>query len=129
MTDEEQQKSFEDLEARLSKARQASPSAKLKEAELKVDNTGVGQAFRIGVDMLAALLVGTFIGWYLDRWLGTKPWFLITFMFLGGGAGIRNVYRTAMLMVKDVENEAANATEMDQNKASTLDSSHKDTEK
>jgi len=32
-------------------------------------------------------------GWLLDRWLGTKPWLMIVFFFLGAAAGIMNVYR------------------------------------
>ena len=54
---------------------------------------GVGFAFRIGVELVAALVVGVGIGLLLDRWLGTAPWFLIGFFFIGAGAGIVNVYR------------------------------------
>ena len=42
---------------------------------------GVGFAFRIGVELVAALVVGVGIGLLLDRWLGTTPWFLIGFFF------------------------------------------------
>ena len=31
----------------------------------------------------------------LDRWLGTTPFLLIVFFFLGAAAGMLNVYRTA----------------------------------
>jgi len=54
---------------------------------------GVGFAFRIGAELVAALVVGVGIGLLLDRWLGTAPWFLIGFFFIGSGAGIVNVYR------------------------------------
>lgn len=50
-------------------------------------------AIRVGVELVAALLVGVGIGWLLDRWLHTRPVFLIVFVLLGGAAGIRNVYR------------------------------------
>jgi len=106
MTDDPEQQSFDDLSARLNKARQASPNLADNTSSAQPENSGIGQAFRIGVDMLAALMVGTGMGWYLDHWLGTKPWFLIIFIFLGGAAGIMNVYRTGMRMVQDVENES-----------------------
>ena len=48
---------------------------------------------RVGVELVAALVVGVAIGWLLDRWLGTRPVFLGIFVLLGGAAGIRNVWR------------------------------------
>ena len=53
------------------------------------------KGLRIGVEMLSGVLVGAGIGYILDNALTTKPWLLILFMFLGGGAGILNVYRFA----------------------------------
>ena len=60
----------------------------------KVASTGMGLAFRIGTELVAGLVVGVAIGWRLDDWLGTKPWLMVLFFFLGAGAGILNVYRT-----------------------------------
>ncbi len=50
---------------------------------------------RIAVELAAAVAVGAGIGLALDHWLGTKPWLLIVFFFVGCGAGFLNVYRTA----------------------------------
>ena len=55
---------------------------------------GLALAVRIGVDLLAALAVGVAIGWGLDEWLGTRPWLMVVFFFLGAAAGMLNVYRT-----------------------------------
>ncbi len=49
--------------------------------------------FRVGIELVSALVVGLAIGWGLDRLLGTKPLFLILFVLLGGVAGIINVWR------------------------------------
>ena len=57
---------------------------------------GLGWALRIGVEMVSALAVGVGIGLLLDWWLGTGPWLLVVFFFLGAGAAILNVYRAAM---------------------------------
>ena len=46
-------------------------------------------------DLLAGVVIGVGLGLLLDYWLGTKPWLLIVFFFLGSGAGMLNVYRTA----------------------------------
>lgn len=47
------------------------------------------------MDIIVALVVGVGLGLVLDRWLGTSPWLLIVFFFLGAAAGMLNVYRTA----------------------------------
>ena len=48
---------------------------------------------------ILALLFG--IGFFLDRWLGTSPLFLIVFFFFGVAAGIVNVVRTANAVNRD----------------------------
>ncbi len=54
-------------------------------------NWGIG--FRAGVEVVSALVVGVFLGYVLDRWLGTWPWLFLVFFVLGGVAGVLNVYR------------------------------------
>jgi ATP synthase protein I len=44
---------------------------------------------------VAAVLVGTIIGFILDNWFDTKPWLIIIFFFVGVVAGILNVIRSA----------------------------------
>ena len=55
--------------------------------------TGIGFGLRIGVELVAALIVGGGIGFMLDRWLGTGPWLQVVFFLLGAAAGLVNVYR------------------------------------
>jgi ATP synthase protein I len=55
----------------------------------------LGLAFRMGIELVSALAVGTAMGWGLDKWLGTGPWMLIIGIVLGGAAGVLNVYRFA----------------------------------
>ena len=52
-----------------------------------------GFAWRVGLELVSALVVGVAIGYLLDRWLGTKPWLLILFFVLGSAAGLLNVFR------------------------------------
>ena len=53
----------------------------------------MGLGFRIGVELVAGVLVGTGIGWGLDSWLRTAPWLMVLFLLLGGAAGVINVHR------------------------------------
>ena len=61
----------------------------------------MGNAFKLGTELVAAVSVGTIIGFILDSWFDTKPWLIITFFFLGAVAGILNVIRAAKRMQKE----------------------------
>ena len=58
----------------------------------------MGMAFKLGTELVAAVAVGTIIGFILDRWFDTKPWLIIIFFFLGAAAGMLNVIRAANKM-------------------------------
>ncbi len=58
-------------------------------------HSGLGFALRIGVELVAALIVGVAIGYMLDRWLGTSPLLSLLGFFFGAAAGFMNVYRVA----------------------------------
>ncbi|MCP4328982.1 MAG: AtpZ/AtpI family protein [Alphaproteobacteria bacterium] len=94
MTERKAPPSLDDLGARLKAARErqdgAEPAATAAE---EAPFSGLGMAARIGVELVASLAVGAGIGWLLDQWLGTAPWLMVVFLFLGMGAGVSNVYR------------------------------------
>ena len=60
----------------------------------------MGSAFKLGTELVAAVAVGTIIGFILDSWLGTTPWLIVIFFFVGAAAGMLNVIRTAKRMQK-----------------------------
>ena len=60
--------------------------------------TSLGKAFKISTELVAAVVVGTTLGFILDNWFGTKPWLTICFFFLGATAGILNVIKSAKNM-------------------------------
>ncbi len=63
----------------------------------------LGQALRLGIELVAGVAVGGFIGWWLDRFLGTAPLLMVVFLGLGAAAGIMNVVRTAKRMQATAE--------------------------
>ena len=89
----------EDFKTRLKIAK-----SKLKK-ELDNDNekrgSFMGNAFKLGTELVAAVAVGTIIGFILDSWFDTKPWLIIIFFFLGAAAGMLNVIRAANKMQKE----------------------------
>lgn len=59
---------------------------------------GMGVAFRIGTELIVATLLGSLMGFALDKWLGTRPWFMLAGVLLGGAAGCLNAYNLARNM-------------------------------
>ncbi|RMF95893.1 MAG: AtpZ/AtpI family protein [Candidatus Schekmanbacteria bacterium] len=46
----------------------------------------------IGITLVASTCVGLAIGYYLDKWLGTKPLFIIIWTILGVAAGFKEMF-------------------------------------
>ena len=63
-------------------------------------SSNLGIAFKMSTEMVAAVVVGTIIGFILDNWFGTKPWLILIFFFVGVVAGIMNVVKSAKRMQK-----------------------------
>jgi len=59
-----------------------------------------GKALSMSTELVAAVAVGTIIGFILDKTFGTKPWLILIFFFVGVVAGIINVFRSAKKMQK-----------------------------
>ena len=71
------------------------------ENDLEKQGSFMGTAFKLGTELIAAVIVGTIIGFILDSWFDTKPWLIIIFFFLGAAAGMLNVIRVANKMQKE----------------------------
>jgi F0F1-type ATP synthase assembly protein I len=53
----------------------------------------LGQLSTVGMSFVLAIVMGFAAGYWLDSWLGTRPWLSFLGFFLGLGAGVLNVYR------------------------------------
>ena len=67
----------------------------------KKHTSSLGTALKLSTEMVAAVLVGSIIGFILDNWFDSKPWLTIIFFFVGAAAGILNVIRSAKQMQKN----------------------------
>ena len=95
MSDQEpnrSEKRLQDIERRIAKMQGDSDDAgKPSRTALPV---GMGAILsRVATELVAGVMVGAFMGWVLDRWLGTSPLFLVLMFFLGASAGMLNVWR------------------------------------
>ncbi len=77
---------------------------KVKETNKGSNAASLGKALKISTELVAAVIVGSTIGFLLDNWFDTKPLLLICFFFMGVAAGISNVFRSAKKMHKNYKN-------------------------
>lgn len=87
---DERRNDGDDLDRRIDAAR-AGQRKGVSDAEARAESRG----WAIGVEFVGAVLVGAFLGWLLDRWLGTAPWLLIVFFLLGFATGVRRAMQTS----------------------------------
>jgi ATP synthase protein I len=74
---------------------------KLDKSIIKDKNSNssyIGIAFKISTEFVAAVVVGTTIGFTFDNLFGTKPWLIIIFFIIGALAGIINIIKSAKNM-------------------------------
>ena len=76
----------EDFKTRLKIAKSKINKQVLSDSEKR--GSFMGNAFKLGTELVAAVAVGTIIGFILDTWFDTKPWLMIIFFFLVAAAGL-----------------------------------------
>jgi ATP synthase protein I len=99
MNEREKNDPLRDFGERLNKARAANqgPPSKAPESGSSTSNA-LAFGWRIGIELFGAIVVAVFIGWAIDKGLGTRPWGMVVFFFLGVAAGMLNVYRAVSRM-------------------------------
>ena len=53
---------------------------------------GLSLLSQIGISIVTCILIGIFLGRFLDQFFGTSPWLLLIFSLLGTGAAFRYIY-------------------------------------
>ena len=87
-----------DLAARIARARADRPVQAAAERARQGEMTGLGRAYRLAAEFVAAILVGLGIGWGVDQVFNTSPWGMIILLLLGFAAGVVNVIRATAEM-------------------------------
>jgi ATP synthase protein I len=84
------------FDQRLSAAREAAGGVKKTASAHKsvaAAQSAMELAMRLGVELVAAMVIAVTIGWGLDRLFHTKPWLMICMVPVGMAAGLRNLVR------------------------------------
>ena len=66
---------------------------------------GMSLAFKVGVELIVATLIGALMGYAVDSFFDSRPWFLAIGVIFGGAAGCLNVYRSAQNMIIDEDSD------------------------
>jgi len=83
------------LGERLEHKQPSRSSESTRGARSSADASALARGLRLSSELIGGVLVGAFIGWLLDRWLGISPWGLMLFVMIGFAAGVLNVIRSA----------------------------------
>ncbi|MBM10236.1 MAG: phosphoribosylaminoimidazolecarboxamide formyltransferase [Magnetovibrio sp.] len=96
MSENKDKISIQELDTLISQAEKKRQDPLDKKTEKKSEKGGpLGLAFRVSVEIVSAVAIGTLIGLLIDNWWGTRPWMMLLFVVLGCAAGMLNVYRIA----------------------------------
>ncbi len=84
---------FDDFDARLRKVRETHDGPAEDHADRGKVRGRFGPGIQVGIELLAGVAGGALMGWGLDQWLDTTPWFFLLLFFLGAAAGMLNAWR------------------------------------
>jgi ATP synthase protein I len=74
----------------------------------------LGLASMMGIHLVSGVLVGMGMGYYLDKFFGTKPWLMLLFLVFGIVAGYKNMFREMKrIQKKEAEADAPENTKND----------------
>ena len=91
-------KDLKEISTRLKIAKKK--NRKIEKQSKSSNAASIGNALKISTELIAAVVVGSLIGFILDNWFDTKPLLIICFFFMGVAAGILNVFRSAKKLQK-----------------------------
>ena len=78
-------------------------SRKLKYDSAQKQKRGrqISIAMRISIELIVSSIIGAVLGWYIDKWLDTKPIFLLILLILGIVSGVKTAIRSSRQLYED----------------------------
>ena len=72
-----------------------------------------GTAGTMGLHIASSIIVGLVIGYFLDDYLGTKPWFIMIFFFVGIVSGFKMIFEDFRKLQRREEAKKASSLKQD----------------
>ncbi len=92
--------SLDRLQAKIDKIKGSRPT------DSKNSSTAdMSQAVRLVIDLMAGVIMGVGVGYFIDKWVDTTPLFMILGLFFGMVAGVKNMLRSAELIDKKLSKQ------------------------
>ena len=96
MNDKKDLPSLEELDAKIKKVK--------SQKEPKSGSQQQLSPTRVSLELFSGVLVGTGLGYYIDKWLDTLPVFMIILFFFGVAAGALNIYKLTTRQTNEDDN-------------------------
>jgi len=94
MSDGRDKRTFEQrLAAAQDEAGSGQAKRKAGQSNAGAAHSAINLAMRLGVELVAAMVIAVVIGWGLDRLFHTRPWLMVLMVPVGMVAGLRNLVR------------------------------------
>jgi len=93
MNDGRDKESFEQRLAAAQAAARTEANGNSSHKSMGAGSQAINFAMRLGVELVAAMVIAVGIGWGLDRLFHTKPWLMVLMVPVGMAAGLRNLMR------------------------------------
>lgn len=103
MSDAHDPKRLEQLEKRIAEVKKAQEPKPKEESKV----SQAQHAWRMIVELTVGILFGVGIGYWLDVFFDTSPWFLVPFTLLGFAAGVNVMLKTAKELQQDNADQSA----------------------
>lgn len=89
-------KEFEEINKKINELLEEDVKEKKKRGSFSYLARGLALLLNLGLVMVVCVLIGFFIGRYIDNRFGTGPIFLLVFTFIGLFAALKAMYDLAM---------------------------------
>lgn len=73
----------------------------MNEKPRRPDLRRLAELSSLGLILPSSIAVGLFLGYFLDRWLGTAPWLLLVLTVLGIVSGLLSLFRALKKQMRD----------------------------
>lgn len=86
--------SLDALNAKIARTHEQLKPKEIRDITDGAQGKGLAFALRLGAEFISGIMVGTAMGFFLDKWLTTSPIFLIIGALLGFAAGLKTMLAT-----------------------------------